>query len=333
MPQNLTCRQLPRRREGFTLLEMLLSISLFIVLVGILWNVVSIFSKAQTQGNRLAERSQLVRSLEQLLRDDLQAAIQDPIHPQLADLKGDDDIRRFGLSGSEQTLRIDVIEINPFAVQPEETARHAMMGEVRTSGPKAAELKTVFYDFTVASGLARREIDFETPDINAPGPEGSDMLAPEVVECRFRYFDGKSWSDTWESLDRGGLPVAIEATLTLLPLSEAIQLRQIRGGSTLEEALARSDFSVPVKSRVVSYLPTSPVRKFEEYKRPEPEKKDDYPELVMPAQEWPSVAMPAVLPEVPLPEIPLLPDLSEPPKPTETENTGPRQSWIRQGTP
>lgn len=325
-----------RLHRGFTLLEMLLSIALFTVLIGILWNVITIFTQSQSQGNRLTERSQLIRSLEQLLSDDLRAAIQDPIHPRLLDSGGDDDVRRFGLSGSAQTLRIDVIEINPFAVMPEETTRHAMFGEVRASGPRAAELKTVFYDYDPAKGLSRREIDFETPDLNAEGPEGSDMLAPEIVDCRFRYFDGKSWSDSWESLDRGGLPVAIEATLTLLPLAETLKLRRIQGDETLEQVLARSDFSLPVKSRVVSYLPTSPVRKFEEYKRPEPVKDDEFPELILPTQELPTLELPMVeLPEPPkLPDMAELPGLeppSEAPPPVEPGPTGPRQSWIRQG--
>jgi prepilin-type N-terminal cleavage/methylation domain-containing protein len=170
--------------KGFTLLELLLALGLFVVLTGMLWNIIAIFSKNQTQGTRLAERSQLVRSLAQLLEDDLKAAIQDPIHPS-ENLTGDDDVRRFGLSGSLQTLRIDVIEINPFATLTPQPHR-ALLGELQPTTPRAEELKTVFYNFQQFTGLTRREIDFETPNINAQGVEGSNLQAPEVVGCRFR---------------------------------------------------------------------------------------------------------------------------------------------------
>lgn len=295
---------------GFTLLELVIAMGLFVALLSILWNVVSLFSRAQIQSGRLAERSQLVRSLTQLLEDDLRAAIQDPIHPH-QNQAGDDDIRRFGLSGSSQTLRIDVIEINPFAPTEEQQPRSALFGEIQSAQAKAAELKTVFYDFRAESGLSRREIDFETPDINAPGPEGSNMSAPEIVDCRFRYFNGSSWSDSWESLERSGLPVAIEAKLQSLPLSEAVKLR--RSQSTEEDLLKRIRFlglSQPNESRIVAYLPTSPVRKFGEYKRKTPPKKED-PFAVPPP--------PATLTETPPPE----------PPPEAVAPAGPSESWIR----
>jgi type II secretory pathway pseudopilin PulG len=99
-------------------------------------------------------------------------------------------------------------------------------------------------------GLSRRELDFETPYLAdeaeigglspADGPlsstpslggdekelmvvdpnDDSVMLAPEVVECRFRYFDGSSWSSQWNSLSRKSLPVAVEVTLEVSTLED-----------------------------------------------------------------------------------------------------------------
>ncbi|MDR1964097.1 MAG: type II secretion system protein GspJ [Planctomycetaceae bacterium] len=289
-------------RTGFTLLELLLALALFIVLIGLLWNIITLFSKTQTQGTRLAERSQLVRSLAQLLEDDLKSAIQDPIHP-LESSVGDDDVRRFGLSGSLQVLRIDVIEINPFAVtttQETSPTRQALFGEIQTTEPRAAELKTVFYDFQQANGLTRREIDFETSDINAPGLEGSHLLAPEVVDCRFRYYNGSVWSDSWESLERAGLPVAIEVTLRILPLAEAEQYRR---NTTLNEnidsAILRLHLSQPVLSRIVAYLPTSPIRKSETYQRKTPPKKEELPTIKVNPPPFPSSQLPPPVPGKP----------------------------------
>jgi prepilin-type N-terminal cleavage/methylation domain-containing protein len=300
----------PHTAKGFTLLELLLALALFVVLVGILWNIVTLFSKTQTQGTRLAERSQLVRSLAQLLEDDLKAAIQDPIYP-LEDWAGDDDVRRFGLSGSLQMLRIDVIELNPFiTVTPQ--PRQALFGEVQTATPRAAELKTVFYDFQQSAGLTRREIDFETPDINAQGAEGTNLQAPEVVGCRFRYYNGSAWSDSWESLERGGLPVAIEATLRTLPLAEAERYRrEATPNENIDTAILRLHLPPPAISRIVAFLPTSPIRKFEPYQRKTPPKKETAPTANVTSQ--------------PLPQ-------QQPPPPPPEPNK-PQQSWIRGSQP
>lgn len=304
----------PESPRAFTLLELLVVLALFVALLGILWNVIALFTRSQTQGQRLAERSQMVRSLAQLFEDDLRAAIQDPIHPHVFE-PGDDDIRRFGLSGSPQSLRIDVIEINPFASSELGQQQAAIFGEGLPIQAKATELKTVFYEFRPESGLSRREIDFETPDIDAPGPEGSRMTAPEIVDCRFRYFNGSAWSDSWESLDRNGLPVAIEATLCSLPLGEAIRLqRQRLAGESPNTAARRLDFSEPVESRIIAYLPTSPIRKFEEYKRATPPKQDDPFAIAAPIS-------PPPLPSLDPPQTPASETLSQP--------TSPQESWIR----
>ena len=307
-------------KKGFTLLELLLSLALFLVLLGILWSVVAMFQRTQTRGTRLADRSQLVRSLAQLLEDDLRAAIQDPIHP-FAGIEGDDDVRRFGLSGTSQMLRVDVIEINPFsqpearqaARQPRQTAFGEALDATQDREPKAPELKTVFYHFSNDTGLSRREIDFETPDVHSSGQEADNMLAPEVVDCRFRYFNGSDWSDSWESLEREGLPVAIEATLKLLPLAEAQRVR------TKPDEIE----TTPLMSRIVAYLPTSPVRQFEEYQRKTPPKKEElFP---------PPPPPPSTLPDIQQPVEPPPLDLAPAdPWPTPLPS-GPQQSWIRGG--
>jgi prepilin-type N-terminal cleavage/methylation domain-containing protein len=104
---------------------------------------------------------------------------------------------------------------------------------------------------TAARGLVRRELDWETPpggtDEEAMGARGpssaglsesadegdlsttpdpmsvvplaaasenpSILRAPEVIDLRFRYYDGSAWGTQWNSLERKSLPVAIEVTL------------------------------------------------------------------------------------------------------------------------
>lgn len=44
--------------------------------------------------------------------------------------------------------------------------------------------------------------------------------APEVLDCRFSYFDGKEWLPSWDSLEKNGLPFAIKVELKLAPLDD-----------------------------------------------------------------------------------------------------------------
>ena len=44
--------------------------------------------------------------------------------------------------------------------------------------------------------------------------------APEALDCRFRYYDGENWLDSWDSIEKGGLPVAIKVDLKLAPLDD-----------------------------------------------------------------------------------------------------------------
>ena len=39
------------------------------------------------------------------------------------------------------------------------------------------------------------------------------LSVPEVVSLQFRYFDGRGWTDAWNSLDRKSLPAAVEIQL------------------------------------------------------------------------------------------------------------------------
>ncbi|MCL2346984.1 MAG: prepilin-type N-terminal cleavage/methylation domain-containing protein [Planctomycetaceae bacterium] len=242
-----THERLPQkfRRFGFTLLELLIATSLLVVLLGFVWGLTQMFSKSFVRGNMRAERSQLVRSISQLITDDLGCAIQDPLHPnrpgEEATASGNT-VRHFGLSGNSTSIRLDIVQINPFRADIADNAQ-------------VPELKTVYYEFALLSpdgwnGLTRRELDFETPTRQAVIPATAItttvmpaaqeqqrqlvMSAPEVVGCRFRYHDGSQWRDSWNSLENKALPVAIEATLQLMPDSEAETLRQSRMVSSVD---------------------------------------------------------------------------------------------------
>lgn len=60
-------------------------------------------------------------------------------------------------------------------------------------------------------GLGRRTRDLYSPVATDEVLEPQHLIAPEVTELRFRYFDSGEWLDSWDSITMGRLPRAIEA--------------------------------------------------------------------------------------------------------------------------
>ena len=48
-------------------------------------------------------------------------------------------------------------------------------------------------------------------------------MATEVSAISFRYFDGTQWLTEWDSLQFGGLPLAVEITLVMNPSDEELE--------------------------------------------------------------------------------------------------------------
>lgn len=185
--------------------------------------------------------------------------------------------------------------------------------ELSDSG-EAAELDPGGGESSLASqtGLVRSELDFETPletetepgmagesaipvdpdfaadrDLAADPDAAADLEAeddtrlwvPEVVSLQFRYFDGRGWSDTWNSLTRKALPAAVEIQLQLaaLPTRRPGGVGQVEPSGTdmdMEAGAAEDELGQPaldlappaggVSYRLVVDLPNSP------YYRPPP---------------------------------------------------------------
>ena len=75
--------------------------------------------------------------------------------------------------------------------------------------------------FSVAVGIAKLEGDLfglstavETSE-ESPQLAASKLLAKEVSGLQFRYYDGLSWQESWDSNALNEMPKAIEITLTL----------------------------------------------------------------------------------------------------------------------
>lgn len=103
-----------------------------------------------------------------------------------------------------------------------------------------------------SSGLCRLDHDAtdlkSSEDVFVLVSSDAQLLAPEVTEVRFRYFDGVDWVEEWDSTLQERLPNAVEVTLTF----ETVELPAKQ--MVFEPPLEDSDNTV----RFVIALPMAP---------------------------------------------------------------------------
>lgn len=127
----------------------------------------------------------------------------------------------FGLVGTADSLSITVSQ--PSRTRSASTLAQASVAPMQSSdlmvisyglAPIAPELMTILMedlDSTRPSmGLGRRVMDLYTPEALPDGLGPESLLAYEISEVSFRYFDGTGWIDTWDSQLTGTLPTAVE---------------------------------------------------------------------------------------------------------------------------
>ncbi|MDO5552873.1 MAG: hypothetical protein Q4G68_03850 [Planctomycetia bacterium] len=166
-------------KHAYTLLELLLALSLMIIVLSLVWMLMRLYSSDYIVAENKVARSQLTRSLARLLDDDLAATIGDPIHPLLAEETTESGlIRRFGIRGGRDWLTIDVVAPNLLAEVEDATpvaTSVASDAELTSEAPRTPrekqvpELKTVFYRF-VAPGARSGKAD------DATATDGSEMV-------------------------------------------------------------------------------------------------------------------------------------------------------------
>lgn len=92
-----------------------------------------------------------------------------------------------------------------------------------------------------SGGLVRQELDrsvaswASSQGLLDDSTSSESPLAPEVVALEFRYSDGTSWLEEWDTSQSGALPVAIEVTLGIQPARQrsgwAMSLSESSGAS------------------------------------------------------------------------------------------------------
>ncbi len=157
-----------------------------------------------------------------------------------------------GVIGTDKQLTVFTSKVPESATNPDALANPGSL--------YPADLRRVtYYLGPTGSGLCRQERPWVTADGvgNSADPdtstEATDVIAPEVQDVTFEYFDGSDWQTSWDGTQLGadgvnlmGPPRAIRVTFTLQSTG--------RGGQTVERQVQHV---FPVRAAVGTFVPTS----------------------------------------------------------------------------
>lgn len=148
--------------------------------------------------------------------------------------------------GTEQYILLDVSrlprldEYNPLVanfdadVQTPSDVKSLAYFISLTEGGNQSEVE--FAGTNAPGGLYRRSIDRavaayrgDTSIIQEPD-EFTKLVAGEIAQLQFRYFDGEEWQTEWDSVERNGFPPAVEITLVLDPARASAGSNYAYGG-------------------------------------------------------------------------------------------------------
>lgn len=81
--------------------------------------------------------------------------------------------------------------------------------------PRYSDTSKSLFEGRPLTALARRSIDLYAFNPADEELEEHDVIAPEVTDVSFAYFDGVAWLPTWDSRQIGALPRAVRVTYGL----------------------------------------------------------------------------------------------------------------------
>ena len=231
------------RRRAFTLVEVLLALGLVAMLAGsifgFMWNIVRVRDAMAAESRDVQAGAAVVERIESDV---------------LCGLAGDANVGA-GVSGTATSLKVMTRGV---AVP---------VGSEVDQG----DLQWSEFSFDRAAGTikARRG--------KARGTAELELVSDHLQWARLRYFDGKVWAESFDSLKSGGLPVAIEVALWFGPVWHAAgaseptspepaipgeEPREARGGSE-SSSTPEGPTREPDRLRIV-VMPDGPVASWKE---------------------------------------------------------------------
>jgi len=236
-------------RTGLTLLEVVLSLALLSLLIGAVYQAIVVYTRLSTAGRHEVQQAQVVRAVFARIQRDLRGVV---YRGDEASANGDEiDLGTaaessttaaettggvaagHGIQGTSDGLIVftqrpaspydtsvlggaELLSVSWFLATPNASGLAGAVGD-RAAAASGAGIRE-----TSVQGIARLAGDrTELATLDEMGDEVAmaamaEVLAPEVNYLAFRYYDGTTWVDTWNS-DTSGLPAAVEVTLGCRP--------------------------------------------------------------------------------------------------------------------
>ena len=189
------------RRRGFTLLELIVAISLMALIAGSLYGSLYVGFRAHRAGTNAVTPARIGTLTLGLLRQDFQGAL-----PPTGVLAGAFTGTCGTGAGASSSLVFYSCANAPMAG---ETGCDIRMVELSVETP-ADDTEPVLMRRVTTDLLAS-----STPTVR------EHVLCRRVRSFVVRYYDGMTWQDTWDSAGQGDLlPVAVEVTLEFAPVAE-----------------------------------------------------------------------------------------------------------------
>lgn len=278
-------KQVPSLRRGMSLLEVVLASGLCVLLMLAVYSAMDQAYRLSSTGKDDLQRMQLARAILRRMELDVRSVTyaieaadpdsdlfptdpdpdpgdtdpEEPV-PAVTVLSPIDQLLAgsVGLIGTATRLELHVS-------RPRRELSFGPLVDDASVTTRVSDLRSVIYDFQGSGsstlvdadgqplvGLIRTEGDrMAVLDVEAAGGAGEIMtlpqaLAPEANSVLFRYFDGTTWYEEWDTPTLGMLPRAIEVSIQFEPTSASML-----GGTAAAVAAGTTQF------RFVIALPTA----------------------------------------------------------------------------
>jgi prepilin-type N-terminal cleavage/methylation domain-containing protein len=242
------------RRNGYTLLEVLLASAIALLLMAALYVSMDVQINSMQLGRDTVEETTLVRVIVNKFNSDIAGTVgslQPVTSSSTSTTTTTTDTTT--ASATSATATTSVSESFQLGVNGDSNRltlfssrlTRALMASLRTDAtsqtsamPVGSDVRLVTYWLATDGGLARQEDRHPTAE-NAGeliGDEANYVIFPEVRTLSFRYFDGSSWQDSWDGSTPGpdgktpqGAPRAVEIRFGLQrPGREPDDLLEVR---------------------------------------------------------------------------------------------------------
>jgi type II secretion system protein J len=195
------------KRRAFTLLELIVAMTIFTIVIAAAY---ALFDSARGLTSRTEFRAQLFQSARaalQSVEDDLRGAVM-VAAPNPTDLAF---IGTNAGSEKEPVDRLEFVSVNRYT--------GASYDVNKTDVVRGGDVSKVSYWIEpdtkrkVHGFVRERPLELLPPNGPVHRDEDVTEVAQDVVYLNFRYYDGSTWLEAWDSSQTGTLPKAVEVTV------------------------------------------------------------------------------------------------------------------------